>query len=451
MDAKVKLFTFLKQSYDESDAETYVKRNMMFVAVIDPLSEDAAAALHRELKPIVEEAKAINRGKAAETRNAALDLSIMVCLTFSKNMDAYWKDHADEHDRLVDMFVRRLKFRKTDDGKLQARIIDDAPASDAIQVAQAAIENADRADVEREFIKIAQNRITNQLPAVMKQGWQLQLGGDAISRIGKGSGQVTYKLEASTEADYLQSVDLYLLTCLQHKLLQYSNDDLTYLSIREYAELRGRSTTNDNLKAIREEALQSLRRLANLRADYKEKVGGKYVPSGIVGINGGTAIIKNGVICWNWNNTFKGHLLALAPMQFTVQALKADPRTNAFFFSYKIDQHYRMNEGKPNENIISVKTLLENAPNVQSIDEIKKTRQSPKRRIIEPFFRDLDSLDTLYYDVLDEDDQIVDPETIVKYDAFIKCKIRFSIEERGYESNDERVAARKKRAKKAAK
>lgn len=447
MNAKTKLFNFLVGSYKNADQ----KRNLMFVTVLDPLSQDAAAAIHRELKPIVEEAKAINRDKTAATHDAALDLSVMVHLTFSKHMDAYWKDHADEHDRLVDMFVRRLKFRKTDDGKLQVKIIDDAPASDAIQVTQQAIENADRADVEREFIKIAQNRITNQLPAVMKQGWQLQLGGDAISRIGKGSGQVTYKLEATSQAGVLQTVDIMLLRCLQYKLHQNSNDDMTYLPIREYAELRGRSTTKDNLQEIRKEAEQSIRRLANLSADYKEKVNGRFVPSGGVRINGGTFVIRNGVICWNWNPPFKEHLLRLAPMQFTVQALKADPRTNVFYYSDKIDQHYRMNEGKPNANIISVKALLENAPNVQSIDEIKKTRQSPKRRIIEPFFKDLDALETLYYDVLDEDDQIVDPETIVKYDAFIKYKIRFSIEERGYESNDERVAARKKRAKKAAK
>lgn len=450
MNAKEKLFHFLVNSYDKDDLQNK-QRFMMYVQVIDTLSERAAEDLQKELKPIVEEALALNRDKAVKTRSAALDLSIMIHFTFSPLLDAYWKDRAEEHDRLVDMFVRRLKFRKSSDGGVQVKIIDPENRTEAEKIAQAAIENAERADVDRQFRKIAQNKVTNLLPAVMKQGWQLQLGGDAISRIGKGIGQVTYKLEASAQAGVLQTVDVMLLRCLQIKLHEHSNDDMTYLPIREYAELRGRSTTKENLQEIRKEAEQSIRRLANLSADYKEKVNGRFVPSGGVRINGGTFIIKQGVICWNWNPVFKDHLLRLAPMQFTVQALKADPRTNTFFYSDKIDQHYRMNEGKPNANIISVKALLDNAPNVQSIDEIKKTRQSPKRRIIEPFFKDLDALDTLYYDVLNEDDQIVDPGTITKYDDFIACKIRFSIEERGYDQNDERVAARKRRAKKAAK
>ena len=449
MNAKEKLFHFLVNSYDKEDQQN-LQRSMMFVQVTESLSERAAEDLQKELTPIVEEAKALNRDKTVKTRSAALDLSILVHFTFSPLLDAYWKDRTEEHDRLVDMFVRRLKFRKSSDGGVQVKI---APENrtEAEKMAQSAIENSERTDVERQFRKIAQNKVTNLLPAVMKQGWQLQLGGDAISKIGKGIGQVTYKLEASAQAGVLQTVDVMLLRCLQIKLHEHSNDDMTYLPIREYAELRGRSTTKENLQEIRKEAEQSIRRLANLSADYKEKVNGRFVPSGGVRINGGTFIIKQGVICWNWNPVFKDHLLRLAPMQFTVQALKADPRTNTFFYSDKIDQHYRMNEGKPNANIISVKALLDNAPNVQSIDEIKKTRQSPKRRIIEPFFKDLDALDTLYYDVLNEDDQIVDPGTITKYDDFIACKIRFSIEERGYDQNDERVAARKRRAKKAAK
>ena len=62
MNAKEKLFHFLVNSYDKEDQQN-LQRSMMFVQVTESLSERAAEDLQKELTPIVEEAKALNREK----------------------------------------------------------------------------------------------------------------------------------------------------------------------------------------------------------------------------------------------------------------------------------------------------------------------------------------------------------------------------------------------------
>ena len=55
-----------------------------------------------------------------------------------------------------------------------------------------------------------------------------------------------------------------------------------------------------------------------------------------------------------------------------------------------------MNIGKNNENIIAVQTLFDTSPNIPSYEQVMESDRELKRRIIEPFERDMDALeDTL--------------------------------------------------------
>ena len=51
-----------------------------------------------------------------------------------------------------------------------------------------------------------------------------------------------------------------------------------------------------------------------------------------------------------------------------------------------------MNIGKNNEDIISVKALLSDAPYIPSYEKVMKTGRQLNQRIIEPFERDMDAL-----------------------------------------------------------
>ena len=136
----------------------------------------------------------------------------------------------------------------------------------------------------------------------------------------------------------------------------------------------------------------------------------------------------------------KETLERLPPMDYSRETLTADPRTNQYFFSRYIDQNYRVNEGRERVSTISIKTLLSKAQNLPTIEEVRKGRHSPKARIIQPFFRDLDNIERLYYDVVGKDGQIIADPTNLDYDTFIQCSIRVDYSE--YETHPERVKKR---------
>ncbi len=88
-------------------------------------------------------------------------------------------------------------------------------------------------------------------------------------------------------------------------------------------------------------------------------------------------------------------------------ALNAHNYPNSLYFSYKITNHKQMNLGKTNENIISVKTLIENSDLPQENERIKAINQ----KIVEPFERDMDALEKDFsWEYVDKDNNILEKE-----------------------------------------
>ena len=301
------------------------------------------------------------------------------------------------------------------------------------------------------YARIAQNPATNALSKIARNGVQLMLDSpDAVATIGDKKKKLDFIFKDATEYGIIKTQDNMLLDALL-LVFQQTRRQMVTLAIKDYAELRGRSTTTENLREVRKEVIESLERLRNIGVSYHERVRGKYVFHGGMRLNGGTAIVRNGVIYWNWNTDFMESLSHAAPMDYAKETLLADPRTNVYYFSRFIDLHYRSNEGKPTENTITVRTLVGLARNLPTIDEVKAGRHSPKKRIIEPFFRDLDTIDRLIYSVYDKDGNEVQPEHITDYETFMGCKIVFDVSAAGLPKHDERTKARKRREEKAKK
>ena len=384
-------------------------------AIIETLSDSAA---HR-LLPVIRDTIAENikaNGGNMDKAQTAIQLALTMLLTLEPATGSYWKNHKAERDNLV----------------------------------EALVENLDGWEKYSPYGKIAQNRVTNALATIPRGAIQLKLDSpDAVATVGKGKSKVDFVLRDALENGGLKTQDQMLLDALLMEF-QKTHQQITALSIDDYLRLRGREVTASNRKEMRKEVLASLERLQNIRFTYNEKIRGKYYQRGNVRLNGGTAVIENSVIKWNWNISFMDSLMQLPPLDYAKETLLADPRTNVYYFSRFLDLHQRRNEGKPNANTVTVAKLLEVARNVQPIEEVKKGgRQSPRRRIIEPFFRDLDSIDRLLYSVYDADGNERQPEEIVDYETFIGCKIVYTLE--GRPANLERIAARKKREKKQGK
>jgi hypothetical protein len=181
------------------------------------------------------------------------------------------------------------------------------------------------------------------------------------------------------------------------------------IPLREYAELIGKDPNNKGqMDALRRTVVKDLELLKDISAQYYERINGRYTKSGYIELNGGTAIIKGGVIRWNWNQDIIPSLEKLAPIDYSAETFLADPFTAAYDFSFYIDANYRRNESKDTVNKIKIATLLSKTDKIPDIDEVKQSRSSTKTRVIRPFIDALDSLNRIYYDVYTENGVRVD-------------------------------------------
>lgn len=280
---------------------------------------------------------------------------------------------------------------------------------------------------KKTFTTMAQNRAILALPALNKNELSIDLSGTASAEING----VSFTLcDYISQASKLCAQLYYLNDALLIKYAQTHSQTIE-LPLREYAEMRGLSGSKDQLRRLRQEVASLLPVLASIEYRCREKIGGKYVDSGIVRINGGTAIIHRGVIRWNFNADIIASLDRFAPMDYSVDTLKADPRTSQYFFSRYIDENYRLNRGSARLSTISVKTLLSKTPNIPKYSDVKANRGSPKQKIIVPFFRDLDALERVYYDVIDENGNRIDDFNTLDYKTFIGCSIQVDYSEYG--------------------
>lgn len=376
--------------------------------IVSFMTVDEVAGLYAYLKsPMAKRVAQIYRVKGKEEGKSE-SLAIMFAFLTSEHTARYWKSHKAVYDALQKAFTAEW-------GRY----------------------------ANEPYTQIAQNVVTNALAALPRNAVQLMLDSpDGVASIGKGDKKIDFLFRDAAENGALKTQDDMLLDVLLREF-QKTKQPMTTLPLEDYMNLRGKKVTTANKKEMREEVLASLERLQNIGVTFNEKVKGVYYKRGNLKLNGGTALIKNSVIYWNWNDTFMESLKRLPPMDYATETLLADPRTNVYYFSRFLDAHARRNEGKGNENIVTVAKLLEVARNLQTIEEVRKTKHSPKDRIIDKFFEDLDKIDRLLYMVIDKDGNELQPENIEDYETFIGCRIVFDLQD--HPMNEERIAARKKR------
>ena len=295
------------------------------------------------------------------------------------------------------------------------------------------------------FVKVAQNRETNALAALFNKNLQTDIFGNATATA-KG---VEFKIERYKDVGDLRTQTIMLLDAMLAECSKTGTPSIQ-LPLRDYATLRGKTKgSKDQLKELRQEVVKDLSLLKNLSWRCRERIGGKWTDSGFIGICGGTSFIRGGIIYFNFNQDLYPSLIRYAPADYPKELWTADPRTSAYQFGRCIAQNYRLNEGKTRQNTVTVNQLLLSTDKIPTIEDVKKKKQSPKERIIDRFFRDLDSIDSVYYDVIDEQGQPVEDPQNLDYQTFIKCSLVFDYSD--YPEHGDRVNRRKKRAEKIAK
>lgn len=169
------------------------------------------------------------------------------------------------------------------------------------------------------------------------------------------------------------------------------------LSLKDYMERR----EIKDRKEARKQITTDLDVLLKTSLSWEEKCKGKSIPYAGVNITDSWmwADAKKTAVVFTFGQTFYNVLLSYPIMRYPaqLQTLNSKRNPNSYYLLRRITEHKNMNIGKPNEDIIAVKTLLE-AAHISSIDKVRAGNRNIADRIIAPFERDMNAFsDTLVW------------------------------------------------------
>lgn len=194
-------------------------------------------------------------------------------------------------------------------------------------------------------------------------------------------------------------------------------DDTTILSLKEYATLLngGEEPSRSQINKARDKANKSMTALSYLGYTFKQ---GKHNYLDIM-LYGGSKGLKNGKIYFKFNRDFlkvnfmidNNKHLAIFPKE--ILSINENKHPNSYLLGRKLWSLRRNNKGKAHrEKVFTVKNLYEYAttlPRYNSVD------YDSKRRIIEPFERDLDAIAETGIFKWNYDKEYIDKQADVSY------------------------------------
>ena len=222
------------------------------------------------------------------------------------------------------------------------------------------------------------------------------------------------------------------------------------LSLSEYMERRGLK----DRKEARKQLVADLDVLLKTNATWTEDR--RNIP------DGGLNLVdtwtwydkRKTIVAFTFTISFYSLLLSYPVMPYPaqLQRLNSKRNPNSYYLLRKIAELKNMNVGhETGEDIISVKTLLENAPFIPTYDEVMRGNRNLVDRIVKPFERDMNALsDTLTwhycYSKGKTDDNIVETPD---YSDFITYNVKISW--RNYPDQTERLERKAKKIEEAMK
>ena len=298
-------------------------------------------------------------------------------------------------------------------------------------------------EISSPFAQMVQTRVTNSLALIATaQEAQKQRSFDGTITV-KLANDLTVII-AGTDGN-TANVTTTALMLFDAILLTYTaqrNPNRVSLPLSEYAKMRGVT----DMKSLRKQVTRDLLFWSDFKYNTVEIVDGKKTPSGNIKICGGTAVIRQGNITFNFNSDFSDALEVLAPMDYAKETLALDPKTSQYYLSRFIDGYYRINEGQKQVERVAVQTLLDKCPTIPTYEEVAASNRDHRGRIIKKLMEDLDAIDRISYDIEDKAGNVIaDPESMPILD-FLKSYVRFTYWD--YPTHDERIQQKQRRAEK---
>ena len=246
----------------------------------------------------------------------------------------------------------------------------------------------------KDFSTIHQGTSTNALTKMRATEGKNARTDKITGEITIQQGNLILRIPNYSQLTGLKTSTYQLLDAITIKLTESGTKSPTVVfSVEEYMNFRGLK----DRKEARKQLVADLDVLLKTSLTWEEKRGKKTTP--YAGINLTDSWVwadgKKSAVAFTFGQTFysilRGYPVMAYPLQ--LQTLNSKKNPNSYYMLRKIAELKNMNVGKKNENLITVKTLLESSPFIPSYEEVKRGNRNIQDRIISPFERDMDALD----------------------------------------------------------
>lgn len=304
----------------------------------------------------------------------------------------------------------------------------------------------DGLDATMPYGYLHQGPLTNALPMVRSQ--------EAISTIDEITGTVKFEIDSYSlqlPKGYPQERIRQSLFNLFDFLVEVytskgARSAVIETTLDEYMQIRGLSdrkvayaVTSEDLETLNAASIRFLER-------YSRKAGSKELPGFLsVRLTRAVGINKRGAIVCTLDDATHAILAQYPTMIFPHELYKLNAKHNPHSraFLRKIAEHKRMNAGKKNEDIISVKTLLK-ASSLPTYKSITEGARQVTKRIIDPFERDMNALESIKWEYCHKNGEPLTQEELDKFDYSIFSECNIKITWVNYPQQGNLIAAKKR-------
>ncbi len=286
------------------------------------------------------------------------------------------------------------------------------------------------------FLTIRQDKYFNELTKFTRSLPGENMTIDEIMHIGTINGEY---VELQTPLTQDNSTAAYPWTVSTSQLFDRliveftqtgSKDRTITLSLTDYMQSRGLKDRKETRKQVKAD-LQTIRHNGITFTTFSGE-GKKRKETAFVDVNIAEAvgIDKKGMIMLRLTPSIYEVIKRdpVMPLPPECQKINSKRNPNSYNLLRKIAEHKNMNMFKPNEDIISVATLLKCCPAIPSYDKVMKSDRRVTDRIIDPFMRDMDALKTINWEFCGTNNEpLTDRDTVnFTYEVFIKCNVHIT-------------------------
>jgi len=192
-------------------------------------------------------------------------------------------------------------------------------------------------------------------------------------------------------------------------------DDVVRMPLDEYMEMRGLSDKQSATEQIKAD-MRALDRISLTFRDRNKKRSSGFMT---INLSGGSYGVKNGIIAYRLNPDFMQLLESypVIPIPLTMFRVNFHRNPHAYFLQRKIAEHKNLNYGKPNEDTISVKTLLRVCPQLPAYEQVRDSGRRYDQQIRRPFERDMDAITAFRWNYCGKNGAELAPETYAEFEA----------------------------------